>query len=347
VRVDWLRASAYRPSAEASWSAGRLEHGHGKPVHGLPAIGPSLSATTATIPRRANVRQLVATFAGSPGITRRHLQVALGLLWLLDGALQAQPFMFTSGFATQSIAPAAQGQPGFVAGPVHWASTVIAADPVAWNVAFAGTQLLLGVGLLVPRTARLALAASIAWALAVWYLGDGLSGLASGHASLITGAPGSALLLALLAGAAWPSRDGSRDGPAPWLPFAWAVVWVGAAVFQALPGQNGGKGVAAELTGGSNGALGAWAVHHSLLLVSLLVAAEYLIGVGALARRTRTPAVALGLALTLAFWVLGQNLGELYTGQATDPNSGPVLALMAIALLAGRRRSETRAPHCS
>ena len=60
-------------------------------------------------------------------------------------------------------------------------------------------------------------------------------------------------------------------------------------------------------------------------------------------RRTRTPAVTLGLALTLAFWVLGQDLGALYTGQATDPNSGPVLALMAIALLAGSRRSQ-RAP---
>jgi hypothetical protein len=34
--------------------------------------------------------------------------------------------------------------------------------------------------------------------------------------------------------------------------------------------------------------------------------------------------------------VLGQDLGQLYTGRATDPNSGPVLALMAIALLAGR-----------
>jgi hypothetical protein len=44
--------------------------------------------------------------------------------------------------------------------------------------------------------------------------------------------------------------------------------------------------------------------------------------------------VACGLALILAIWVLGQNLGQLYTGSATDPNSGPVLALMAIALLA-------------
>jgi hypothetical protein len=307
---------------------------------------PFSSTTTATIPRLARAREIAGTVTPSAGITRRHLQVALGLLWLLDGVLQAQPFMFTRGFATQVIAAGGQGQPGFVAGPLDWAANIIAAHPVAWNVPFAVIQLLLGVGLLVPRSARLALAASIAWALGVWYLGEGLSGMASGHASLITGAPGSALLYAVLAVAAWPGQEGSREGPAAWLPVAWAMVWVGGAVFQALPGQNSGTAIASALTGGTAGAapwlvsldgsLGAWAAHHGVLAVILLVTTEVLIGVGALARRTRVPAVTLGLALTLAMWFLGQDVGALHTGQATDPNSGPALALMAIALLAGR-----------
>jgi hypothetical protein len=306
-----------------------------------------MSTTLTTHLRPSRAHTLVALLARRHPITRRDLQVALGVFWLLDGALQAQPFMFTRGFATQVLAPVGEGQPGFVSAPVHWASTLIAGHPVAWNVPFAVVQLLLGVGLLVPRTARLTLAASIAWALGVWYLGEGLSGLASGHASLITGAPGSALIYALLAGAAWPRQDGSREGPAPWLPFAWAALWVGAAVFQALPGQNTGAAVASALTAGTSGApawlasldnsAGAWAAHHGLLLVILMVAAEALIGVGALARRTKTPSLALGLVLTLALWVLGQHLGALYTGQATDPNSGAVLAFMAIALLAGSR----------
>lgn len=282
------------------------------------------TTTIAAISRGGLARTLVETITGGAGITRRHLQIALGVAWLVDGALQAQPFMFTRGFATQVIAPAAQGQPEFVSAPVDWVASVIAAHPVAWNLGFAAVQLLLGVALLMPRTARLAPAASTAWALGVWYFGEGLSGLASGHASLITGAPGSALLLALLAGAAWPTRHSLRAALAPWLPFAWAVLWVGGAVFQALP-QNSG------------------AAHHDLLLISALVAAEYLIGLGALARRTRVPAATLGLALTVAFWVLGQNLGQLYTGQATDPNSGPLFALMAIALVAGRGRDRHRA----
>jgi hypothetical protein len=309
----------------------------------------SFSTAIATIPRRARARPLAGLLTRGHRITRRHVQIALGLFWLLDAALQAQPFMFTRGFATQVIAGVGEGQPGFVSAPVHWASTVIAAHPVAWNMPFAAIQLLLGVGLLVPRTARVALGASIAWALGVWYLGEGLGGLASGHASLITGAPGSALIYALLAAAAWPRRDASREDPAPWLPFAWAVLWVGAAVFQALPGQNTGTAVASALTEGSaegpawlgrlDKSAGAWAAHHGLLLVTVMVAAEALIGAGALARRTRTPAVALGLVLTLALWVLGQDLGALYTGQATDPNAGPAFALLAIALLAGPARS--------
>ena len=122
-------------------------------------------------------------------ITRRHLQIALGLLWLLDGALQLQPFMLRTSFARQVLDPVAAGQPHFVAGPVHWAANLIAAHPVAWDVPFAAIQLLIGLGLLFPRTAKLALAASIPWSLGVWFFGEGLSGLASGHASLLTGAP--------------------------------------------------------------------------------------------------------------------------------------------------------------
>jgi hypothetical protein len=308
------------------------------------------TVTTAAPARRLHAIRALLTRRRH--LSRRDLQVALGLLWLLDGVLQAQPFMFTSDFATQVIAPVGQGQPGFVSGPVHWVSTVIAAHPVVWNVPFAAVQLLLGVGLLVPRTARLALATSILWALGVWYLGEGLSGLASGHASLITGAPGSALVYGVLAAAAWPRRDGSREAPAPWLPFAWAVLWLAAADFQALPGQSTGEAVASALTAGAGAAPGwlaslensaaAWAAQHGLLVVVLLVAAEYLIGVGALVRRTRTLAVTCGLALILVIWVLGQDLGQLYTGQATDPNSGPALALMAIALLAGRGGPRTQ-----
>jgi hypothetical protein len=277
-------------------------------------------------------------------ITRRQLQIALGLLWLLDGCLQFQPFMLGTGFARQIIEPTAAGQPEFVAGPVGWGADLIAAHPVAWDVPFATIQVLLGLGLLVPRTARLALAASLPWALGVWYFGEGLGGLAGGHASLLTGAPGAALLYGVLALAAWPRRDPSHEAPARWLPLAWAALWVGGAVFQALPGQNTGTAVAAAINSSAPGWLGrldasvaGWATHHGTAVVVALVAAEALIGLAALHRRTRTLAVAAGLVLALAIWLVGQDLGQLYSGQATDPDTAPIIVLLAIAMLGGRR----------
>jgi hypothetical protein len=280
-------------------------------------------------------------------ITRRHLQIALGLLWLLDGGLQLQPFMLGTGFANQVIAPVAAGQPSFVAAPVRWGASVIAAHPVAWDVPFATLQLLIGFGLLVPRTARLALAASIPWSLGVWFFGEGLSGLAGGHASLLTGAPGSAALYGVLALAAWPARDPSDQAPARWLPLVWAVLWVGGAVFQALPGQNTGTAVAAAITSGDEGApawlgslhasVAGWTTRHGPAVVIALVVAEALIGLAALHRRGRGPTAVAGFVLALALWVVGQDLGQLYSGQATDPNTAPIIALLAIAMVGGRR----------
>jgi hypothetical protein len=285
-------------------------------------------------------------------ITRRHVQVVLGLLWLLDAALQAQPFMFTREFATQIIAPTDHGQPGVVSDPVHFTATLTAAHPFVWNLLFAAIQALIGVGLLLRRTVRLALIGSIAWALGVWYLGEGLSGLASGHASILNGAPGSALLYAVLAAAAWP-RDATDDRPARWLVWAWTVVWAGAAVYQLLPGQDTGSAVAGVLTGGAGGAphwlahldssLGWWADRHGSVAVDGLATLEFLIGVLALVRSTRIWALVAGIVLVAAIWIAGQDLGQLYSGRATDPNSAPLIVMMAVALLgvsgAGARRA--------
>jgi hypothetical protein len=269
----------------------------------------------------------------------------LGALWLVDGGLQLQPFMLGPGFARQIVAPTAAGQPDLVAVPVHWAAGVIAAHPVVWDVPFAVAQLLIGLGLLVPRTAKLALAASVPWSLGVWFFGEGLSGLASGHASLLSGAPGSVLLYGLLGLAAWPQRDRLDGAPAQWLPLAWAAIWIGGAVFQALPGQNTGAalaGVIADAAAGEpyvlrriDASAGSWIAHHGTPVVVALVVAEALIGLGALHRRSLAAAAAAGVVLAAAIWVLGQDLGQLYTGRATDPNTAPLLALTAAAMLAG------------
>ena len=84
--------------------------------------------------------------------------------------------MFSKTFATMMLAPAAAGLPIFVSARCTSPARIVAASPAAWNAAFATIQLALGAGLLFRRTARAALAGTIAWALAVWSLGEGLGG---------------------------------------------------------------------------------------------------------------------------------------------------------------------------
>ena len=50
---------------------------------------------------------------------RRLLQLALAGLWLLDGVLQYQAFMFSRGFSDM-LAGMASGNPGVVASPITW-----------------------------------------------------------------------------------------------------------------------------------------------------------------------------------------------------------------------------------
>jgi hypothetical protein len=123
---------------------------------------------------------------------------------------------------------------------------IVLHQPVIIDAAFGLIQLALGAGILYARTARRALAVSVAWALMVWYLGEGLGGLLGGSSSLLTGAPGAALLYAVLALAAWPRRDGTAaaDGPPLWTAAAWAALWLGGAVLQLLPGRDTNASIA-------------------------------------------------------------------------------------------------------
>ena len=144
---------------------------------------------------------------------RRKLQLALAGIWLLDAMLQFQPAMFGHGFG-RMLAASAAGNPAIVARPVSWSAAFIDHHVAVLNAIFAAIQVLLGLGIAWRPTRRLALAASVAWALAVWWLGEGLGGLLSGTASPVNGAPGAVLLYALLAILLWPSgRDPSDRDP--------------------------------------------------------------------------------------------------------------------------------------
>ena len=43
------------------------------------------------------------------------------------------------------------------------------------------------------------------------------------------------------------------------------------------------------------------------------------------------PALAVAIVLALAIWLVGEDLGDVFTGRGTDPNTGPLLVLLALA----------------
>jgi hypothetical protein len=291
-------------------------------------------------------------------VTRRGLQIALGGLWLLDAALQCQPYMFTKAFGIEGIGSAAAGQPWIASAPVHWAAHLISTQPIATNAVFAGTQLALALGLFWRGSARVALLASIGWAVGVWVFGEGLGGLLGGGTTLLTGAPGAALLYVVLALAAYPTPRtcGDRQPPSAWAPAGWIGTWTVGAALQAAPSQNSAAALSASLRDGADAAptwlqepatqLARAAGHHEVYVVALIIVPLLVAVTAALGGIPRLASVVAGAFLATGFWTFGQRLGELLTGQSTDPNTGPLLILLAFATAATpiRRRAAARAP---
>ena len=278
---------------------------------------------------------------------RRKLQLALAVIWLLDGILQYQPSMFTRAFP-QMLADSSAGNPAVIASPINWSATLITHHLVALNAIFATIQLALGLGIAWRPTVKLALGASVAWALGVWWLGEGLGGILAGSASPVNGAPGAVILYALLAVLLWPA---DRDPAAPFVAGRavgrgvarglWLVLWASLAFFALLPASRAPgaiSGMISDTAAGQPGWL-AWIDQHAASalggqgLVASVVLAVALVAVAAgpyLPVRMWRAAVALAVVLAVVIW-LAQGLGGLFTGAGTDPDSGPLLALLAVA----------------
>jgi hypothetical protein len=388
-----------------SLSTDSMVAGQAGPGLWVTAAGSALAFATMFLPASAQdatagrddslgLRTWAADF-GSTGL-RRGLQITLGVLWLADGALQLQPFMFGQGFVNQILMPAYMGSPAGVTGPAVAFTRLVLHAPAAWNAAFAITQLLLGASLLWRPAVRAALAGSVVWALAVWWFGESLGGVLSGMASPLTGAPGAVILYALLAVLAWPTartvqpnivqasaaqdtvqasaaqestgrastvkastegadlRDaGSVAAGSPLgligARVAWLVLWGSFAYFilqaanrapgavrDTLAGLAAGEpGWIAAMDRGLAGAAGGHGLAISIGLAVVFVAA----GLGVFWPATTRPALLLSVIVAAAIWVLGENFGEIATGQGTDPNTGLLLVALAAAFWPLTRRA--------
>jgi hypothetical protein len=303
------------------------------------------------------------------GISARAVQIALGVLWLIDAGLQFQPAMFTNQLVNDIILPNATGQPRPLAWSITTAGHVLSHSTATWNAAFAVVQLAIGVGLLVRRLVRPALIVMFAWCFGVWWIGEGFGGLLAGTASSLTGAPGAVALYAVIGLLVWPRRtpdhldqedhalrpvttparvgvasSGSAQGPfgLGGALTAWSGFWVLSAVLWVLPVNRTADAVSRAIAAMSDGnpewyARFLTSTAHQFAgdgtqTAWILAALSLLIGLGPLFTARPLPFLLAGSVLQIGFWISGMALGGILTGQGTDPNAAPLVVLLAVGL---------------
>jgi hypothetical protein len=133
----------------------------------------------------------------------------------------------------------------------------------------------------------------------------------------------------------------------------WLVLWLSLAYFALLPDSRAPQGLHDMIAGMADGEpgwvaalsrAGAAVVAHQGLAASIVLAmALVVIAVGVYLPRSALRAVLiLALVVAAVIWVFGQAFGAIMAGGATDPNSGPLLALLALSYWPAR--AAVRAP---
>jgi cytochrome oxidase Cu insertion factor (SCO1/SenC/PrrC family) len=285
---------------------------------------------------------------------RQVLRIGFGLLWLLDGLLQAQPDMAV-GLPSGVIQPTAETSPLWVQHLVNWAGTSWSYHPIQAAAATVWIQVGIGLWLLAARRgtlSRLAGVAGVGWGLIVWVFGESFGGIFAPGLSWLTGAPGAALIycaagaLLVLPQRYWRSPRLGRAILA-----GLGAFMIGMAVLQAWPGRgfwqgsvNGGPGALAGsvqsmvatpqpgfLSGlvssfGSFARQDGFGVNLVAVIVMAAAGVAFLTG----RRRVIVPATWAFAVFCLADWILIEDLGFL-GGLGTDPNNMIPTALVGVA----------------
>jgi hypothetical protein len=283
---------------------------------------------------------------------QRTFQLVLASIWLLDAVLQLQPFMFTRGSNGFSgmLNGVAAGNPSVVFHTITWNASIVYHHPIFTNTVFALIQFVIGFGITFTRTLRPALALSIVWSIGVWWFGEGAGGVFLGTATPFAGGPGGVLFYALLAILLWPRQGSDRsDRPsvaarsvgASAAKAIWAATWVLLGVL-CVVGSGRQPQALRDLVAGLDSGEPGWMSNidrasESFLLAHGGVAAVLLAVVCVLAavsvyvspRFTKFMIVLLVAAFGV-IWIAVQDLGGILAGGATDPNSGPLVILLAL-----------------
>jgi cytochrome oxidase Cu insertion factor (SCO1/SenC/PrrC family) len=295
---------------------------------------------------------------------RRFLRLSFGILWIIDGILQAQPQM-AGGLPSEVVQPSAAASPTWVQDVVNAGGTIWSFHPIAAAAAAVWIQVGIGVWLVVAEAgwwSQFGGVASAAWGLVVWVFGESFGGVFAPGLTWLMGAPG-AVFLYIAAGAllTLPVRAWAGPRAGRLLLAAIGVFWIGMAVLQAWPGRGfwqGGEdgtltGLISDMAGLTqphpqetmiNGMATftrdyGFAVNLVAVIALAASGAALLAGVTVLRDRPAVLRVAVpaSVALCLVVWVLVQDLG-VPGGLGTDPNS---MVPWALLVWAGYRSATT------
>ncbi len=301
------------------------------------ARAPAGEAVAGDVRGRAMLTRAYAYFASDH---RRAIQTALGLVWLLDGGLQLQSFMYSKGFI-EMLQSGASGQPGWLASSIEWGAHTAQHNLIVWNTLFALTQLAIGLGLLYRPTVKLALGGSFAWVLVVWWFGEGFGMLFMNTANPLTGAPGAVLLYAIVGMLVWPNkRPGGLLGVRG-AKVTWAALWLVMAWLWLLGPNSSANATHDAINAAPSGmswlsTVQDWAAEgaqgNGLVIALVLAAVSAAIGIAVAIDWRPRQFLVLAIVLNLLYWMLGQGFGGIFEGGATDPNAGLLFVLLALAL---------------
>jgi hypothetical protein len=128
---------------------------------------------------------------------------------------------------------------------------------------------------------------------------------------------------------------------------AWAALWLCSAVLWLLPANSSTSAThdaiaavpsgAGWLTSILDAAANATAGYGTTIAIVMAVLSAA-ISVAVLRNRYATPALVLGIAISLVYWVVNHGLGGVFTGQATDIGTAPLVILIAALIYAHSRR---------
>ncbi|MBV9617273.1 MAG: hypothetical protein JO031_17620 [Ktedonobacteraceae bacterium] len=281
-------------------------------------------------------------------LPQKRLRQLLGVLWLIDGLLQLQPLMFTMNMVNGVMVPTVHNQPAPIAASLQWIIAVTTHNLALVNLLIAGVQIAIGILLISGLWVRGTIIASIVWALIVWYGGEGMSMLLTGQASILTGAPGAVLLYPLLGLLVYPRKEDQEQGLIPRSAFRWILAgfwffsallqlqpywWQQGQISQAIGGMVGQGGLNGFLVDPLLQRLSDVTAHSEVLLNSILIVVCLALGLALVfvkEKQLRSVLIA-SIVVSFVIWWAAEGFGMIFTGMATDFNSGLLLVVMALA----------------